>query len=124
MRQLGALESAIMEVLWSRNAARQPMTVRDVLEALERQPALAYTTVMTVLDNLFRKGWVHRDRDGRAWRYSPVMSRAAYSADVMSRTLAASSDSEAVFLHLVAQLSAEEVAQLRAALRRTPKAPS
>lgn len=78
-----------MDALWSRTAS---MTVRDVLEVLHRDRPLAYTTVMTVLDNLHRKGWLRRERDGRAWRYTAVMSRDAYTADMMSHMLAGSPD--------------------------------
>jgi len=60
---LGELERAVMAQLWS---ADGPLTVRDVHDHLERE--LAYTTVMTVMDNLHRKGQLQRQRDGRAWR--------------------------------------------------------
>jgi predicted transcriptional regulator len=119
--QFGALEAAIMDVVWAREAS---MSGREVLEALHRDRPLAYTTVMTVLDNLYRKGWVRRELDGRAWRYSAVMSRDAYTAEMMSQLVSASPDPQSVFLHLVSQLSPEETAQLRAALRRAPKASS
>lgn len=106
-----------MEVLWSRGASA---TVRDVLQKLIGERALAYTTVMTVLDTLHRKGWVRRARDGRAYRYEPTVDRAAYTARMMSEVLAGSPDTSAVFLHLVSQMSPEDTAGLRAALRGTP----
>lgn len=56
---LGEREATIMELLWS---ATEPVTVRDVLDRLERP--LAYTTVMTVLDNLHNKGHVTREKSG------------------------------------------------------------
>lgn len=117
MAQFGSLEAAVMDVLWSRPTA-WPMRVRDVLEVLHHERPLAYTTVMTVMDNLHRKGWLRRERDGRAWRYAPLMSRDAYTADMMSQLLSESRDPQSVLLHLVAQLSPEEISQLRAALRR------
>ncbi|WP_165702559.1 BlaI/MecI/CopY family transcriptional regulator, partial [Mycobacteroides abscessus] len=61
---LGEREATIMELLWS---AAEPVTVRDVLDRLERP--LAYTTVMTVLDNLHNKGHVTREKVGRAFQY-------------------------------------------------------
>lgn len=121
MGQFGTLEAAIMDVLWSRPPSGPAVTVRDVLEALRHDRPLAYTTVMTVLANLHRKGWLRRERDGRAWRYTPVTSRDANTAEMMSQLVATSPDPQAVFLHLVAQLSAEETSQLRTALRRAPK---
>ncbi len=118
MRQFGSREAAIMDVLWSRDGS---MTVRDMLDVLHNDRPLAYTTVMTVLDNLHRKGWLRRERDGRAYRYAPVMSRDAYTADMMTQMLSGSPDPGAVFLRLVSQLSTEETVQLRAALRGTPR---
>ena len=51
-----------MDVLWR---AQGPLKVREVLERLDTGRVLAYTTVMTVLDNLHRKDWVTRERDGK-----------------------------------------------------------
>ncbi|MGH3431772.1 MAG: BlaI/MecI/CopY family transcriptional regulator, partial [Thermocrispum sp.] len=77
MRGFGELESAIMDVVWSR---AEPATVREVLEALAGERDSAYTTVMTVMNILHRKGWLDRERAGRAWRYRPAMTREAYAA--------------------------------------------
>lgn len=71
MPVFGDLEQAVMEVLWASPAA---MSVRDVHAALSRDRELAYTTVMTVMDRLAKKGQLQRELDGRAWRYSPVYS--------------------------------------------------
>lgn len=66
---LGELEQLIMSVLWR---SRTPLLVRDVQEALKAQDRdLAYTTVMTVMDRLTKKGALDRELDGRAWRYRP-----------------------------------------------------
>ena len=64
MNRLGELERAIMEVLWE---ASDLMTVRQVGACLTDRD-LAHTTVMTVLDRLAMKGFVNRERAGRAWR--------------------------------------------------------
>ena len=69
---LGDLEHAVMDVLWSR---RSPTPVRDVHEELAKGREIAYTTVMTVLDRLAKKGVVGRRLDGRAWLYEPARSR-------------------------------------------------
>src|SRR5258708_39850242 len=77
MRQLGELEAVIMDRLWEWG---RPALVREVLDDLRKDRPLAYTTVMTVMENLHRKGWLRRDRDGRAWRYEPAGSRSGYSS--------------------------------------------
>jgi|SRR5580704_5236047 predicted transcriptional regulator len=66
---LGTLEFELMEVLWSRGESN----VRDVIPKLSRP--LAYTTVMTTLDRLFKKGLLDRRKSDRAFFYSPSFSR-------------------------------------------------
>ena len=66
--QLGPLERQVLELLWSRGS----VTVREVLaEGKVRQ---AYTTIMTTLDRLYKKGLLDRVADGKAFRYSPRCS--------------------------------------------------
>jgi predicted transcriptional regulator len=79
---LGELEAEVMAALWE-NA--QPITVRHTLTALHR-PA-AYTTVMTVMDNLHRKGLLTRERHRRAYHYRPVWGREEYTARLHCRGL-------------------------------------
>jgi predicted transcriptional regulator len=66
---LGTLELELMEILWSRGES----SVRDVVPLLSRP--LAYTTVMTTLDRLFKKGLLDRHKSDRAFFYSPRFSR-------------------------------------------------
>ncbi|SRR6266849_1754608 len=63
--QLGPLEKQLLQVLWARESA----TVRELLG--EHDIRLAYTTVMTTLDRLYKKGFLNRIAEGRAFRYSP-----------------------------------------------------
>jgi len=76
MRQLGELEAVIMDRLWEWG---RPALVREMVDDLHDDRPLAYTTVMTVMENLHRKGWLRRERDGRAWRYEPTGSRSGYN---------------------------------------------
>lgn len=107
-----------MDVMWSRAA---PATVREMLHDLDREREPAYTTVMTVMTILHDKGWLRRERDGRAWRYEPTITREAYAARLMREALDDSVDAEAVFTHFVQQTSPRESDALRAALRRLVK---
>lgn len=107
-----------MDRMWSRT---DTATVRDVLEDLLLTRKLAYTTVMTVMDNLHRKGWLSRERDGRAWRYRPTATRQQHAARLMREALDASGDHAAAFTHFVRQMNDDESAALRAVLRRLPK---
>lgn len=113
MRAFGDLEAAVMERLWSWEA---PATVREVLEDLTKQRPLAYTTVLTVMDNLHRKGFLLREREGRAYRYRPASDRAAYAAELMGEALADSGDRVGALLQFVEHIPPAEVTKLRAAL--------
>ena len=66
---LGPLENTVMEIIWNRGDCN----VHDVIEGLDRP--LAYTTVMTTLDRLFKKTLLDRRKDERAFIYSPRLSR-------------------------------------------------
>ena len=118
MQGLGELEEAVMGVLWQ---AQDPLTVRDVLSEINRSRALAYTTVMTVLDNLHRKGWVQRERSGRAYLYQPTEARQEAAARVLRDLLASTGDPDGVLLHFARSASDRESTILRRALgeRRT-----
>jgi predicted transcriptional regulator len=83
-KPLGELESAVLAVLWD---SADKLSVRRVHECLEREQALAYTTVMTVLDRLFDKGLVAREKDGKAFVYWPVLTREAYLGERAARML-------------------------------------
>ncbi len=66
---LGRLEASLMEILW----ARGECSVRHVFESIDRR--LAYTTVMTTLERLFKKGLLERRKSGRAFLYTPGLTR-------------------------------------------------
>ena len=113
MRGLGELETAVMEVLWR---DLSPQRVRDVLEALSGERKLAYTTVMTVLDNLHRKGWVSRELDGRAYRYVATRNREDAVAGALRELLDSAADPESVLLRFARSVSPRESEVLRRAL--------
>jgi predicted transcriptional regulator len=113
VRQLGQLETVVMDRLW---ASDRSVAVRDVLEDLQRERAIAYTTVMTVLDNLHRKGMVSREKAGRAYRYRPACTREEHTAALMEQVLAGSGDRGAALMHFVEQMPADEIRRLRQAL--------
>jgi predicted transcriptional regulator len=100
-----------MDRIWS---AGQPLLVRDVQKTLT--PERAYNTVLTVVEILYRKGWLARERDGRAYRYRAVVSREHYTAGLMSEVLAISTDPAATLRRFAEQIGPEEAQQLREAL--------
>ena len=108
-RPFGDLEASVMDVLWD---ARRPLLVRDVVDSIRPDRALAYTTIMTVLDNLHRKGWLERARDGRAWRYEPRLDRQAYTAMLMREALTVSDDRTGVLARFIEEIDPEDAAAL------------
>lgn len=115
MRGFGDLESVIMHRVWDHAG---PVTVRELLDELTQERAIAYTTVMTTMDNLHRKGWLARVKDGKAYRYTATASREEYSARLMQEALAGGGDTQAVLSHFVAQMDGEDSEVLRAVVRR------
>jgi len=112
MRGFGALEAQVMDCLWS---ASTPLSVREAREMLDRP--LAHTTVMTVLDNLCKKGCLDREARGNAYIYRQRMPRQEHSARLMREALDDSRDARATLVHFVQDVSDDEAAALRAALR-------
>jgi predicted transcriptional regulator len=80
--RLGPLETQLLRVLWRRGDA----TVRELVS----DPAIrgAYTTIMTTLDRLHKKGLLDRAADGRAYRYSPKLTEEEYNRNTFAAGLA------------------------------------
>jgi predicted transcriptional regulator len=124
VKGLGELERTVMEVLWARvDAGQGAATAREVGRALAGDRDLAHTTVMTVLDRLAKKGFLQRERDGRAWRYRPVASREGYVAELMLGALDLTGDRDAALAHFARSVSGDEAEVLRRALDELTKRP-
>jgi predicted transcriptional regulator len=114
-RQTGALEGEVLAHLW---ASPGPLTAAEVRANLGDR--LAYTTVLTILTRLHAKGLVDREPRGRAFAFRPAVSEAELTARRMRVALDRAGDREAVLMHFVDELSAEDeaaLAQLVKALR-------
>lgn len=102
-----------MDRLW---AWDRPTSVREVYDDLRSNRQVAYTTVMTVMDNLYKKNVLDRELSGRAYLYRPTRTREDYVADLLEDALGASHDRTAALLGFVERLSPDEIAELRSAL--------
>ena len=120
MRQFGELEAAIMDVMW---ASERPVPVREVVEALRPTRAPAYTTIQTVMDILHRKGWLAREKAGRAYEYWPLATREEYSARLIDDVLAAAPDRTAVLAQFFSEMDPEEATKLRQVLSKAKRKP-
>lgn len=76
-------ELRLMNVLWAKGSG----TVTDVVNALPKKPAVAYSTVLTTLRILERKGYIRHEKDGRAFVYQPVVDRTEARRNVVSYVL-------------------------------------
>jgi BlaI family penicillinase repressor len=114
-RQLGPLEQRILEGLWARGSA----TVRELVE-VDCQD-LAYTTVMTTLDRLFKKGLLTRSEEGRAFRYTPRFSREELHREAAGHALRAlldASPASSLPLSFLVEILGERDEQLLDELRK------
>ena len=120
---LGPLEVQVMEVLWTAGER----SVREVVEQLDRK--LAYTTVMTTLDRLFKKGLLDRQKSERAFLYTPRVSHDEWerqrAGDLVAGMLAGSQPSRELLLSslvdAVGQHDASLLEELEEKIRRKRK---
>jgi predicted transcriptional regulator len=119
MPHFGDLEAAIMDAVW---AVDGDVRVRDVMERLERRPAPAYTTVQTVMDILYRKGWLTRAKAGRVNLYAAAASREDYVSGLMDEALAVTKDRTAALARFFQDMDPQESAELRRMLNSAKSA--
>lgn len=112
-RPMGSLEATVLQQLWRSTEPLTPSQVQDTLDG-----DLAYTTIMTILTRLWKKGLVERERSGRAFAYSPVVTEPEFLADRMRVELVRTKDRQAVLSRFVDKLSLNDTVALRDLLRQ------
>ncbi len=113
--QLGPLEQRLLEALWTRGHA----TVRELLD--EDCAGLAYTTLMTTLDRLYKKGLLAREPEGRAFRYTPRVTREELHREIAGeafRQMLDASSEKSLPLSYLVEIVSQRDAQLLDDLRR------
>lgn len=114
MTRLGDLERAVMQTVWE---APGPLTGRQVADALGGR-SLAYTTVLTVLTRLARKGLLTRDSSSRTHSYAAVASREDHVSVLMQQALNQAEDRTAALQHFARSVTPDEATALRRALEQ------
>ena len=109
MQRFGEMVAAIMQVVWD---AGDSLLVREVLNRLDRDPVPAFTTVQTVMNILYGKGWLDRDLHGRAYRYRATATREDYVAGLMRHALDETADRGAALARFVDGMDPNELAEL------------
>lgn len=84
-RVLGELETAVMELLWRESE----LTVCQVEERLQQRRQIAHTTVLTTLDRMHRKGYLTREKQGKAFVYAPRYTREEFERGLTQEVLGA-----------------------------------
>jgi len=84
-RVLGGLESVVMEILWTESG----QTVNEVEERLRSKREIAHTTVLTTLDRMHRKGYLTREKQAKAFVYSPRYTRTEFEQRLTQEVLGA-----------------------------------
>lgn len=118
--QLGPLEQRVLEALWTRGDA----TVRELVED-DVCRDLAYTTVMTTLDRLFKKNVLSRTSEGRAFRYKPRLTREELHREVAGeafRQLLDASPASSLPLSYLVEIVSQRDTQLLDDLRQLVEA--
>ncbi len=114
-RGMGQLEAEVMTVLWD---AKCWLTPGAVLERISGEPAVGYSTVMTILRRLWKKGQLDRRREGKAFAYHPVRGREEQAAERMVALLDTAQDPKAALTHFLDVLDAGRRRQLQLLLER------
>lgn len=107
---LGPLEAQVMEVVWSKGE----VTIRDVYDVLRERRDLAYTTVMTVVHNLHRKGLLSQRQDGNTHLYTASQDRAQFVSSRVGEALDALLEdfTEPALAHLAERLARRDPDQM------------
>ena len=119
--QLGPLEQRLLEALWERSNA----SVRELVDDNGVCRDLAYTTVMTTLDRLFKKNLLTRETEGRAFRYTPRLTREELHRELAGdafRQLLNASPASSLPLSFLVEIVTERDAQLLDDLRELVEA--
>src|SRR5665213_616605 len=82
-RQPGLTENEleVMQVLW----VQAPRTVSDILASLQRTPKPAYTSVLTLVQTMEKKGYIKHQKDGKAFAYLPVLQKKKFLISEVKR---------------------------------------
>jgi predicted transcriptional regulator len=96
-----------MDVVWKYS----PVTAREVCDRMTGRWERAYTTIMTTMDRLHRKGLLRRQKDGQAWRYDPVLSAPEFAkavADSLAGRILSANQDTALHAFVDAAASVDE----------------
>ncbi len=119
--QLGSLQRVVMEIVWQLGEA----SVHQVIERMPRGKKPAYTTILTVMQNLEKSNWLKHRQDGRSYVYQPVVTRDQLEWRSIRQSVKSlfKGDVGAFMQHLIREedLSDKDLAELRQMIDRRRK---
>jgi predicted transcriptional regulator len=110
--RLHELEATIMDVVWGKRLAS--FAVSDILDVLQKQRDIAYTTVMTTVVRLHAKGLLRRERDGKRFLYFPKMTREQFLESTARDVLDGAVGGQVAMAMLAEKVSAASAGELDA----------
>ncbi len=119
----GELEEKVMDILWTKGNA----TVKEINEELSKKgEKYAYTTIMTILDRLYKKGVLDRKKEGKGYRYVPKLSKEQFEEMVTEKVIseivkANPSTAVAAFGGIIDELNEEEIKKLKEIIDKKAK---
>lgn len=122
--QLGPLEKELLEIVWQHHPVSVHEVLNDYCQNCDKN--LAYTTVMTILSRLVKKGVLTRAKNGRTYEYSPAESKPEFVKSLVKSTLASfaskyGQEAIAAFAEEAASLSASDKSQLSSRLKHSKR---
>jgi len=106
-------ELGVMQVLWE----KAPLKISEILERLKKDPKPAYTSVLTLVQSMERKGYVRHVKDGKPYDYFPKLERRKFMSSeikrMAKRLFGGNPFSLAVNLVEDEHLSSRDIAELR-----------
>jgi predicted transcriptional regulator len=115
---MGELEAEVMAILWDGGTW---MTPREVLVRLSGGPPIVYSTVMTIMRRLWKKGVLERRALGKGFTYLPRRGKEEQTAASMVALLSATNDAETALTHFLAGIDESKRRQLRRLLAKSRK---
>lgn len=110
-------ELEIMKILWKQS----PLKVSEILKFLERSPKPAYTSLLTLVQTMEKKGYIKHDKEGKAYAYMPILKQKKYLSSEIKRVVNQlfSGNAGELVLNLVKneQLSKQDIADLKRLLK-------
>lgn len=84
---LGPLEQEVLEIVWTKDCPSVRCVLTELNQKRSKKDKLAYTTIMTILKRLVKKGILIRKKESRSFRYEAKQSKQNFLKEVARQTI-------------------------------------